>query len=134
MKKLFAFLGLALMAAGCSRQPEFQGKSYQLQEAQNNATVILEFAADEPRYYGAVVNRYFGTYELDGNKIKFGPAGVTMMMGPEDQMEAEYNYLQILPRIISYKMDGTNLVLITNNGQELGFKEVEAPEDIETAQ
>lgn len=128
MKKLLAFLGLVLMVAGCSRQPSFQGKTYQMQNAQNDAEIILEFAADEPRYFGSVVNRYFGTYELDGSKIKFGPAGATMMMGPEELMEAEYNYLQILPRVVSYKMDGTSLVLVTNNGQELGFKEIPSKE------
>lgn len=129
MKKLLALFSLVLVVSGCSGQPAFKGKSYQLLEAQNNAKVILEFAQDENRYYGSVVNRYFGNYELDGNKIKFGPAGVTMMMGPEDQMEAEYNYLQILPRIVSYKMSGSNLVLVTNNGQELGFKEIPHPEE-----
>ena len=118
-----------MVVSGCSGQPAFKGKSYQLLEAQNNAKVILEFAQDENRYFGSIVNRYFGTYELDGNKIKFGPAGVTMMMGPEDQMEAEQNYLQILPRIVSYKMSGSNLVLVTNNGQELGFKEIPHPEE-----
>ncbi len=125
MKKIAA-LGLALAISACSDRPEFAGKTYQLLEAQNGAEIILEFAKDEPRFSGSVVNRYFGDYQLDGSKIKFGPAGSTMMMGPEDQMEAEYNYLQILPRIKSYKMDGSNLVLITDNGQELGFKQIPA--------
>lgn len=129
MKKLLAFLGLVLLVSGCGKEAAFKGKSYQLLGAQNNSRVILEFAEDENRYFGSVINRYFGSYELDGDKIKFGPAGVTMMMGPEDQMEAEQNYLQILPRIVSYKMVGSNLVLVTNNGQELGFKEVSLPRE-----
>ena len=129
MKKLLALFSLVLLVSGCYGKPAFKGKSYQLLEAQNNAKVILEFAQDENRYFGSVVNRYFGTYELDGDKIKFGPAGVTMMMGPEDQMEAEYNYLQILPRIVSYKMVGSNLILVTDNGQELDFKEIPHPEE-----
>ena len=69
-----------------------------------------------------MVNNYFGSYELDGSKIKFGPAASTMMMGPEKEMEAEQNYLQILPRVVSWHMSGSNLVLVTNNGQEIGFK------------
>ncbi len=129
MKKLLALLGFMLVVSGCSGQPAFKGKSYQLLEAQNNAKVILEFAQDENRYFGSVVNRYFGTYELDGDKIKFGPAGVTMMMGPKDQMEAEYKYLQNLPQVESYKMDASNLVLITDKGQELNFKEIPHPEE-----
>lgn len=126
MKKLLSVCALLLMMCGCSKEAGFAGKAYQLQNAQNNVKVILEFAKDEPRYYGAVVNRYFGNYELNGSKIKFGPAGVTMMMGPEAEMEAEQNFLGILPHIVSYKMVGSNLVLITDNGQELGFKEIPA--------
>ncbi len=126
MKKFWSLCFLFVLISGCSRQPAFLGKSYQLQNAQNKVTVVLEFAKDEPRYYGAVVNRYFGTYELDGTKIKFSPAGATMMMGPEKEMEAEQNFLGILPHVVSYKMVDDNLVLITDNGQELGFREVSA--------
>ena len=123
MKKLLSVFALVLLMCGCSEKAGFIGKNYQLQNAQNGVKVTLAFAADEPRYFGAVVNRYFGTYELNGSKIKFGPAGVTMMMGPEKEMEAEQNFLGILPHIVSYKMVGSSLVLITDNGQELGIKE-----------
>ena len=58
------------------------------------------------------------------DQIKFGPAGATMMMGPEKEMEAEHNYLQILPRIVSFHFVDSNLVLVTNNGQEIAFKEL----------
>ena len=126
MKKLFFVFGLLLILSACSKEPSFVGKSYQLQNAQNGVKVTLGFDRNEPRYYGAVVNRYFGNYELDGSKIKFAPAGVTMMMGPEAEMEAEHNFLGILPHVVSYKMVGNNLVLITDNGQELGFKEISA--------
>ncbi len=126
MKKWFSLFALMLLICGCSEKAGFLGKNYQLQNAQNGVKVTLAFAAEEPRYYGAVVNRYFGTYELNGSKIKFSPAGVTMMMGPEKSMEAEQNFLGILPHITSYKMVENNLVLITDNGQELGFKEIPA--------
>lgn len=126
MKKMLSVFALVLLMCGCSEKAGFIGKNYQLQNAQNGVKVTLAFAADEPRYFGAVVNRYFGTYELNGSKIKFGPAGVTMMMGPEKEMEAEQNFLGILPHIVSYKMVDSSLVLITDNGQELGFKEIPA--------
>jgi heat shock protein HslJ len=45
-----------------------------------------------------------------------------MMMGPEEAMEAEQNFLQILPKIRSYKMQGNYLVLITENGGQLLFE------------
>ena len=125
MKKFLAAIVVFLISA-CSVQPEqsFKGKQYQLLNAQNDSQVILNFAADEPRYYGKIVNNYFGSYELDGSKIKFGPAGSTMMMGPEPLMEAEQNFLRILPRITAFRFQEKTLILITDNGQELAFEEV----------
>ncbi len=126
MKKVLAmFLLFGLWA--CSLQPEysFKGKEYKLLQAQNDALITLGFAPEENRYFGKIVNNYFGTYEQDGEKITFSPAASTMMMGPQDMMEAEANFLQILPRIKSWKVEDNTLVLITDNGQELGFEEIE---------
>lgn len=124
MKKYFAACLMLLAVAACSSKPEqsFKGKEYQLLQAQNDAVITLAFDDQELRYFGKIVNNYFGSYELDGKKIKFGPAASTMMMGPEDLMEAEQNFLQILPKIVSYHFVDDNLVLVTDNGQELAFK------------
>ncbi len=126
MKK-FAWVLLMLLSLGaCSSEQEqsFKGKEYKLLQAQNDANITLGFAPSENRFFGKVVNNFFGSYELDGNKIKFGPAGSTMMMGPQGEMEAEQNFLQILPRIASWHFVDNNLVLVTDNGQELGFEEI----------
>ena len=113
MKKIFAVLNLLLLLGACSTGAEenagFVGKNYQMQDAWNNTVITLGFAADEPRFYGSVVNNYFGNYQTDGNKITFGDAGSTMMMGPREEMEAERNYLQVLPQISSYRMDGISV-------------------------
>lgn len=123
MKKLLGIAVVLLMIVSCSKkEPELNGREYQLINAMNNAEITLSFDQDGNRYFGNAVNRYFGTYKLDGNKISFGPAGSTMMMGSEPLMEAETNYLQILPKVQSYHFDGDNLILVTDNNQELGFK------------
>ncbi len=123
MRKLSYVLAALLCIAGCSKSTgDFKGKEYSMINPQNGVEITLGFDQTEPRFFGKVVNNYFGSYELDGNKIKFGPAASTMMMGPEKEMEAEQNYLQILPRVVSWQMSGSNLVLVTNNGQEIGFK------------
>ena len=128
MKKIFAVLNLLLLLGACSTGAEenagFVGKNYQMQDAWNNTVITLGFAADEPRFYGSVVNNYFGNYQTDGNKITFGDAGSTMMMGPREEMEAERNYLQVLPQISSYRMDGTDLILSASDGKEYRFKEI----------
>lgn len=124
MKNLLSALAVLIVVVGCTSKttPDFKGKEYQLLQAQNNAVITLGFAEDEPRYFGKIVNNYFGAYEVKGDEIKFAPAASTMMMGPEAEMEAEQNFLQILPRIVKYRFSGTTLVLTTNNGQELAFK------------
>ncbi len=128
MKKIFAFLGLIMMlgacSAGASKEAGFVGKTYQLQDAWNNAKITLGFAAEEPRFFGSVVNNYFGFYKTDGNKLSFGDAGSTMMMGPRDEMEAERNYFQLLPKISAYRFEGTDLILLTSDGSEYRFKEI----------
>lgn len=130
MKKILAALAVVMSIAACSSQPEqsFKGKDYEMLQAQNGVQVILSFAQDENRFYGRVVNNYFGNYEASNGKIKFGDVASTMMMGPADEMEAEHNFLQILPKITAYRFSSDNLVLITDNGQELAFKETKAEE------
>lgn len=120
----FTFLMAALLAlAGCSKPaPDFKGKQYTMINPQNGVEITLGFDKVEPRYFGKVVNNYFGSYEINDQKIKFGPAASTMMMGPENEMEAERNYLQILPRVVSWRLSDSTLVLVTDNGQEIGFK------------
>lgn len=122
MKKFLSLMGIIAALCSCSaEEASLKGNSYQLQDAENNAVVVLAFAEEEPRYYGVVVNRYFGTYETDGNKIKFGPAGSTMMMGPQGEMEVEQKFLQTLPEVAEYKLEGENLTLTTQDGRKLNF-------------
>lgn len=128
MRKIFAVLNLLMLLGACSAGTEenagFIGKNYQMQNAWNNAVITLGFAADEPRFYGEVVNNYFGFYKVRGDKLSLGETGVTMMMGPREEMEAESKYLQILPQISSYRIDGTDLILLTSGGKEYRFKEI----------
>lgn len=124
MKKFLSIALTFLFVVSCSSKESFQGKEYKLINSMNNAEITLAFDAQGDRFFGGAVNRYFGTYKLDGSKITFGPTGSTMMMGPEPLMEAESNYLQILPKITSFHFKGDKLILVTNNNQELAFEYV----------
>lgn len=125
MNKLLAALAGIFLCAACSSQTDgFAGKEYKLVNAPADATITIGFDGAENRYFGqSAVNRYFGSYTQDGEKIEFGPAGVTMMAGPEPLMQAETQYLQDLAAVKTYKLDGKKLVLTNSDGKELVFEE-----------
>lgn len=125
MNKLLSVVLALMVVVGCAAKSEsFKGKEYKLSDAENGAAITLGFSADENRFFGKIVNNYFGTYTLEGNNISFGPAGSTMMMGPEPLMNAESNYLRALPTIKTFSLDGNKLVLKTADGKELVFEEI----------
>ena len=122
MKKLVLAFILFLAACGSEQTPTFKIGSYKLTDALNNVPTTINFFEDG-RFSGKVVNNMMGSYTLgDDNSITFSPIATTMMMGPDAAMEAEQNFLQILPKVKAYKMQGNYLVLITDNGGELVFE------------
>lgn len=130
MKKILSLMfALALTAACSAQENSFKGKEYKMTDVANNAEITLGFDAKESRFFGRVVNNYFGKYEMDGNTIKFGPAGATMMAGPENLMKAESQYLMTLPTVNSFVLEGKKLTLKTTDGKELVFEEVEKTQE-----
>lgn len=127
MSKLLSLIFGALLFTACSAEKpdSFVGKEYKLTNAPANAEITLGFDGKENRFFGkAAINNYFGSYTLDGNKIAFGPAGSTMMAGPEELMKAESFYLQFLPQVKTYTLDGKKLTLSTDKNEELIFEEI----------
>lgn len=128
MKKLFAFVALALGVAfglsACSKPETIRGNEYQLLDAPNNAEITITFSDTDNRYYGKVVNRYFGTYTLDGNSLTFGPTASTMMMGPTELMQAEQQYFQDLAKVQSFEASSNGLTLKLSDGKTLKYKKI----------
>lgn len=127
MKKLATFM-VSLVLAGCSManaNDGFKGRTYRLLKAPNDAQITIAFDANEPRFAGlAAVNRYFGSYGFDSaGRLELSPAGTTMMMGPMPLMEAEQEYLKILPTVSGFELKGQTLILKTSGGQDLIFIE-----------
>lgn len=124
MKKIFTFLTACFLTACSASTEPLDNRTYQLQNAMNNAEITISFNPAEMKYAGkSAVNRYFGTYKADGGKLTLGPAGVTMMMGPEPLMQAEQNYLQSLAKVVSFERKGDELTLTTSDGQKLMFRQ-----------
>lgn len=126
MSKFMSLIAGILMISACSAQEpdSFSGKEYKLTQAPNNAEITLGFDGKENRYFGkSAVNNYFGAYTLEGENLSFGPAGATMMAGPEPLMEAEREYLQFLADVKSYKLEDKKLILNGAEGKTLVFEE-----------
>jgi len=124
--KLFNLFFGALFLSACSTQTadSFSGKEYKLQNVPENVEITLGFDRVETRFFGvAAINRYFGSYSVEGEVISFGPAGSTMMAGPEELMKAEQEYLRFLPTVSRYKLNGKTLSLFSRDGKELVFEE-----------
>ena len=65
-------------------------------------------------------NSYTGPYKLDGSSLTIGPeiAGTRMACGPAESA-VEKAYLERLPRVASYKIDGDDLTLADSDGKTL---------------
>lgn len=72
----------------------------------------LELSAEEARYSGiAGINRFGGSFTLDGKSLKFGNAFSTMMAGPEPLMQQEQRVMQALTKVDAFEIVGDMLHL-----------------------
>jgi heat shock protein HslJ len=84
--------------------------------------VTALFDPNEGRISGvAGCNRYFASYEMDGDQLLIpGPIGATMMMCPEPQMTIENTYLPALEQVNNYEiMPNNTLNLLDNEGNSI---------------
>lgn len=119
MKKIFAMCSLLMMFA-CSEKVVSLDGNYAMTNAPENAEITIAFEGN--RFSGqSAINRYFGTFETEGTTIKFAPAGMTMMAGPENLMKVEQQYMQDLNKINAYQLNGKTLTLTGPDNLTLTF-------------
>ncbi len=126
MKKLFSILAGICLFVGCSNAGEqisLAGKKFVMQNSEAGTTITLEFADSGNDYYGQVVNNYFGSYKIFKDRITFSAGGITMMMGPREEMEAEGRYFADLDKVRNFTLQNDVLTLTTSDGKVLEFKE-----------
>jgi copper homeostasis protein (lipoprotein) len=108
--KLTALNGKPVLAAANQREP----------------SLVLQSAGLHQRATGSGgCNRFTGSYELDGDSLRFG-ALAGSMMACESGMETEKEYLETLPRVRTWKVLGLHLELFDAAGTLLARFEARA--------
>lgn len=122
MKKLLEFL-FVFVLFGCMQQQKALSGEYKMIVSDKDAEITIVF--DGTDFAGSSgVNRYFGNFEQSDNKIKLNVAGSTMMMGPENLMQIEQEYLQNLQQVEEFHINNDTLVLKNSKGLELKFNKL----------
>ena len=83
--------------------------------------ITAVFGEDGSLSGSAGCNSYSGTYEVDDNQIKIelGPLSMMFCEEPEGVMDQESDYLEALQSVTQYKIQGEQLVMMDDNGQEV---------------
>lgn len=96
------------------RLVELDGAPLALSDDDYRPSLVLDL--EESRVSGSAgVNRVMGTFVLAERELRFGPLATTMMAGPEEAMQRERAYLDILVRVTSYQLDGNSLALLAGD-------------------
>ena len=138
MKKYFAAAALLVTMAACgsaAQDKTLEGTTWKLaQMGSIPATAInqetdfftLEFNAADTMVAGRTnCNRFFGKYELKGQKLSFGNLGMTRMACPD--MQYEDAFVKMLDEVDSYAIEGSELKFYDDKKVVAEFRAVPAP-------
>jgi heat shock protein HslJ len=91
---------------------ELGGKAFAAPAGGRGAPTLQFDSAKKSANGFSGVNRYFGGYEKDGDKLKFGALGSTRMAGPPEAMQAESAFHAMLASVSQWQIaDGTLALL-----------------------
>ncbi len=134
MKRVF---GLALLAlsvglfsacGNCSQNvKELEDNSWHLKGKSENSYMISFVTKDSTINGVGDCNRFFGKYEVKGDKLSIKMGGSTMMMCPN--MDGEQSFFTMLSKVDSYKIKDSTLTLYADKkecGEFVISKEVKA--------
>lgn len=95
------------------------GKEVKIQA--DKSALSIQFNEAEKRVNGlAGCNRFFGTYEMEGHKLKFSHVGSTRMACPD--MEMESAFFQMMDNTDSYEIKNNKLSFMQKNKIVAVFK------------
>ena len=130
MKKLVLFVLSAIFLVACSgmdkkedsMKTKVMGKTYELENTIEGSSVSISF--DENQVAGSAgVNRYFAPYMIEGDTLSVKLVGTTRMMGPEELMAQEGEFVKNLEKAEKIEMVGEQLVITSEGGKKLVFNE-----------
>ena len=92
---------------------ELNGKPFAA-PAEGRGAPTLQFDAEKKSASGfSGVNRFFGGYTKDGDKLKFGALAGTRMAGPPEAMAAESAFLAMLASVTGWQIADGALALLS---------------------
>jgi len=130
-KTLFVMLIAVLLIAACRPTPSapplpLEGTSWVLTALNGQAplpdTTITAVFSEGQISGSSGCNSYFGSYTLDGDSLRVGTVGSTMMAClAEGVMEQETAYLEILQAVTEVRLTEGRLEMATADGRTLVF-------------
>ena len=124
-------LGMALVA-GCTtaNSPALIGNEWRCtrigsRTLTEDRTPTLLMTAEGKASGFAGVNRWFGTYSVDGSTLKFGMMGMTRMAGPPERMQLEQTYADALAAVTRWSVSSGRLQMSDSNALVLEFVNAE---------
>jgi heat shock protein HslJ len=130
-KSLFLFLAIALASVSCHKKSmhtetnamnasaTFDNTRWKLVKLpgidslpQLQKDVFIQFKKSDSSYHGnAGCNNFSGKYTLDGTKLILGPAAMTRMMCPQENMKVEDQLSKAIQAVDQYLVTGDHLQL-----------------------
>ena len=132
-KILLSMILIGLLAASCSvlnpgGANDLEGSKWELLFIRKSvplegSTITIEFEDGEVHGRSGC-NSYFGEYTVKGNEISFDMLASTEMacMDPEGVMEQEQEYLASLSEVVTYSIEGEQLILKKEVQDQLTFQ------------
>ncbi len=133
MKK-FALLVLLFCLAACDgdfKMSDFAGtwklasmNGQPVPDTMREGGITLKVQEDGKFGGQAPVNRYFGQIKIEGDTVKTGPVGATMMAGSPEFMAAERAFFKTLNDVKSVDVKDDSLTISGADGKQLVFERV----------
>jgi heat shock protein HslJ len=128
LPRCLQWLPLIAALSGCAvgnttPPPSLWGSEWRLQDlggqvVLDQAIATLAFPQAGQTEGQGSCNRFFGSVEIEKDRIRFGPLGATKMACPGGASQQESRYLGALQKAQRYEVRGDNTLLIHTEGMD----------------